>query len=108
MVRVAVPENDADLVLQGTRDIAVRPASDRARVLPARVEGYQPAMLDELAATEGVARFLAVLKTRNFRSMALLRSLGFAEAGPGDAALATVEPDETLMHRAATLAAAPR
>ena len=66
------------------------------------------AMLDELAATEGVARFLAVLKTRNFRSMALLRSLGFAEAGPGDAALATVEPDETLMHRAATLAAAPR
>ena len=38
VIRVAVPENEADLVLQGTRGIAVRAASLRAEARPARVE----------------------------------------------------------------------
>ena len=38
VIRVAVPEAEADLVLQGTRAIAVRAASRMAEVSPARVE----------------------------------------------------------------------
>jgi ribosomal-protein-alanine N-acetyltransferase len=41
-------------------------------------------MLAELAANYGVARFDATLKARNFRSLALLRSLGFESTGPVD------------------------
>jgi len=38
VIRVAVPENEADLVLQDTRAVAVRAASLRAEARPARVE----------------------------------------------------------------------
>ena len=39
------------------------------------------AMLAELAAAYGVHTFTATLKERNYRSLALLRSLGFERAG---------------------------
>ncbi len=57
------------------------------------------AMLDELREQHGVHTFLAVLKARNFRSEALLRSLRFE---PGDAqqqAQYRDEPDELVMVR---------
>jgi RimJ/RimL family protein N-acetyltransferase len=38
-------------------------------------------MLNELAVTYGVRTFVATLKERNYRSLALLRSLGFELAG---------------------------
>ena len=63
------------------------------------------AMLDELRVHHGVHTFVAVLKARNFRSEALLRSLGFE---PGDAdqqARYRDEPDELVMVRQAGLAA---
>ncbi len=42
VIRVVVPESEADLVLQRTRDVALRPASDPARLLPARIERIAP------------------------------------------------------------------
>ena len=62
-------------------------------------------MLEELRTHYGVRIFVAVLKARNFRSEALLRSLGFE---PGDAdqqARYRDEPDELVMVRRAVLAA---
>lgn len=41
-------------------------------------------MLNELAATYGVRTFVATLKERNYRSLALLRSLGFEHTGPNN------------------------
>ena len=63
------------------------------------------AMLDELREHHGVHTFVAVLKACNFRSEALLRSLGFE---PGDAqqqAQYRDEPDELVMVRLATVGA---
>jgi [ribosomal protein S5]-alanine N-acetyltransferase len=57
------------------------------------------AMLTELAETYGVHLFVAVLKTANFRSMGLLRSLGFAPGTPSDAATFGAEGDESIMVR---------
>ena len=57
------------------------------------------AMLVELEASYNVHTFIAVLKARNFRSKALLKSLGFS-AGTWRAALnPAADPDELVMHR---------
>ncbi|QYU70137.1 hypothetical protein J4558_08470 [Leptolyngbya sp. 15MV] len=42
VIRVIVPEGEADLVLSRTRDVAMRLASARAAVLPARVDRIAP------------------------------------------------------------------
>lgn len=55
------------------------------------------AMLQELQARYGVTNFIAVLKATNFRSMALLRKLGFFAASPEQQALHRDEPDELVM-----------
>jgi [ribosomal protein S5]-alanine N-acetyltransferase len=55
------------------------------------------AMLDELAGQYNVHTFLAVLKATNFRSLALLRHLGFSEGSPEQVAASAVDPDELLM-----------
>jgi RimJ/RimL family protein N-acetyltransferase len=57
------------------------------------------AMLAELASAYAVHRLLAVLKARNFRSVALLKHLGFSEATASQAAEAAAEPDELVMHK---------
>ena len=44
VVQVVVPEDSADLVLQGTRAVTVRTVSNMARVLPARVERIGPGL----------------------------------------------------------------
>jgi [ribosomal protein S5]-alanine N-acetyltransferase len=59
------------------------------------------AMLDELASEYRVHTFLAVLKARNYRSVALLHRLGFAPLNPESAATPNVEADEIIMQRAA-------
>jgi len=56
------------------------------------------AVLAELASGYAVHTYLAVLKTGNFRSLALLRHLGFTEAPEARVAASGVEPDELLMH----------
>jgi putative peptide zinc metalloprotease protein len=48
VIRVVIPESEADLVLQRTRDVALRTASDRATVLPARIERIVPGLQDSL------------------------------------------------------------
>jgi RimJ/RimL family protein N-acetyltransferase len=60
------------------------------------------AMQAELHRHHGVHRFAAVLKAANFRSVALLRSLGFVRADTALEAAWRDEPDEIMM----TLAAA--
>lgn len=55
------------------------------------------AMLDELAGSYGVQTFVAVLKTANFRSSGLLRSLGFEPGSAAEAAKFGAEPDEIVM-----------
>jgi RimJ/RimL family protein N-acetyltransferase len=55
------------------------------------------ALLDELAARHAVHTCLAVFKARNFRSEALLRSLGFQAAAAGAAPPAECDPDERVM-----------
>lgn len=55
------------------------------------------AMLQELALHHGVHTFVAVLKRANFRSMGLLRHLGFGPGDPVEAARYGVEADEALM-----------
>lgn len=42
VIRVAVPESEADLVLQRTRAVALRPASARHQAIPARIERIAP------------------------------------------------------------------
>lgn len=59
------------------------------------------AMLEELHAEYGVHSFVAVLKARNFRSEALLRSLGFAPADTAQQEQYRDGPDELVMVRAA-------
>ncbi len=55
------------------------------------------AMLSELAGQYEVRTFLAVLKASNYRSLALLRHLGFSAASQELVALAQPEPDELVM-----------
>lgn len=55
------------------------------------------AMIGELKAHYGVCECIAVFKARNFRSLALLRSLGFEQASPEHVAKAEPEPDERVM-----------
>ena len=57
------------------------------------------AMLEELIASYGVHTFVAVLKARNFRSLALLRSLGFTAELPTGLGPAAHEADELLMYK---------
>ena len=55
------------------------------------------AMLQELEDQYGVTNFIAVLKASNFRSMALLKKLGFSAASAEQQALLRDEPDELVM-----------
>lgn len=55
------------------------------------------AMLDELHSNHGVRLFVAVLKSANFRSLGLLRSLGFRVASSQEAAEFAPLPDESVM-----------
>ncbi|MCE9634311.1 MAG: GNAT family N-acetyltransferase [Planctomycetes bacterium] len=55
------------------------------------------ALLDELQSRYGVHLFAAVLKSANFRSLALLHSLGFRPASPAQAIEFGADPDETTM-----------
>lgn len=59
------------------------------------------AMLGELQTAYGVHTFVAVLKARNCRSLALLRSLGFQPASEQEEAEYRDEPDEVVMVRVA-------
>lgn len=60
------------------------------------------AMLLGLGRNYQVHTFVAALKQANFRSMGLLRKLGFAKALPGEGTAFEAEPDEFpfLLHRA--------
>jgi RimJ/RimL family protein N-acetyltransferase len=55
------------------------------------------AMLDELRANHGVTLFVAVLKARNFRSLALLRKLGFEAASDAQRGQFGGADDEQVM-----------
>jgi RimJ/RimL family protein N-acetyltransferase len=55
------------------------------------------AMMEELARSYQVDRFVAVLKAANFRSMGLLLHLGFEPADAAEAAPMPVEADELVM-----------
>jgi [ribosomal protein S5]-alanine N-acetyltransferase len=55
------------------------------------------AMIGELVEQHGVARFSAVLKRENRRSLRLLQKTGFTLASPAAHALREVERDEFLM-----------
>jgi ribosomal-protein-alanine N-acetyltransferase len=57
------------------------------------------AVLRELASTYAVRDAYAVLSTRNFRSAALLRKLGFAPVEAGALPAFEHDVDETVMHR---------
>jgi len=59
------------------------------------------AMLGELRAVYGVHTYVAVLKARNYRSLSLLRRLGFEPAGEQQQAEYRDEPDEVVMVRTA-------
>lgn len=62
------------------------------------------AVLDELAASYAVHTLVAVLKRANFRSMGLLRHLGFAPGTGDDAVTYEAAQDETVLLRRAVLA----
>jgi RimJ/RimL family protein N-acetyltransferase len=59
------------------------------------------AMLIELVQSYSVHTFVAVLKKANYRSMGLLRRLGFEHGTQADAELYEAEKDETVMLKAA-------
>ena len=58
-------------------------------------------MLSELESRYGVHTFVAVLKSANFRSVALLKHLGFAPGSARQMSEFEAEPDERLMVRSA-------
>ncbi len=60
------------------------------------------AVLDELVSQYSVRTFVAVLKTRNFRSLALLSHLGFTPGNSEQAVTYEAEQDEMLMVKAAS------
>jgi [ribosomal protein S5]-alanine N-acetyltransferase len=64
------------------------------------------AMLNELVVAYGVSAFVATLKASNYRSAALLRRLGFAEARSRRVSAETLDPDEIVMSKALSLDAA--
>ncbi|MBZ0269201.1 hypothetical protein K8I85_13690, partial [bacterium] len=53
----------------------------------------------ELETAYSVRVFLAILKVANYRSMALLRRLGFTPAGESQAAMLQPDPNETVMFK---------
>lgn len=55
------------------------------------------AMLEELRTAYSVSVFVAVLKAVNYRSLGLLRSLGFQPASPQQVVEFGAEPDEAVM-----------
>ena len=57
------------------------------------------AMMRELNAEYDVHTFLAVLKARNYRSLALLSHLGFVHGPPVNASALDIELDEVVMHK---------
>lgn len=59
------------------------------------------AMLGELKLQYSVREFIAVFKAKNYRSLALLQSLGFEQGGPEHVAVAEPEPDERVMFKRA-------
>jgi ribosomal-protein-alanine N-acetyltransferase len=60
------------------------------------------AVLEELALSYSVHTFVAVLKTANYRSMGLLRRLGFTLAQGEEARSYEAEQDETVLLKIAT------
>lgn len=60
------------------------------------------AMLVELVEAYAVHTFVAVLKARNHRSLALLRSLGFSEEVPPAQSPADIDPDELALYKPAS------
>lgn len=63
------------------------------------------AMLTELRIQYAVRLYVAVLKARNFRSVALLRKLGFEAASEAQVSEFGAEPDEVVMVKLAEPAA---
>ena len=59
-------------------------------------------MLEELAATYSVTKFVAVLKSANYRSLGLLRKLGFVTGTADDAETHGATSDELTLVREAT------
>jgi [ribosomal protein S5]-alanine N-acetyltransferase len=59
-------------------------------------------MLEELKSTYGVSTFVAVLKTRNYRSRALLTKLGFSDADAATSAMYRDSDDESVMIKSTT------
>ena len=55
------------------------------------------AMMEELVESYGVHTFVAVLKTANYRSLGLLRQLGFRPGTLADAELYEADQDETVL-----------
>lgn len=55
------------------------------------------AMLEELSSSYAVHTCVAILKSDNYRSMALLVRLGFSPASPSQATLHPAEVDESIM-----------
>ena len=62
------------------------------------------AMLEELRSAYGVHTFVAVLKAANYRSLGLLRRLGFTPASRHQVAEYGAEPDELAMVKAVGVA----
>jgi RimJ/RimL family protein N-acetyltransferase len=60
------------------------------------------AMLAQLVEAYGVRTFVAVLKARNHRSLALLRSLGFTAAVPPGQSAVGIDPDELALYKPAS------
>jgi RimJ/RimL family protein N-acetyltransferase len=60
------------------------------------------AILHELASHHGVNTFVAVLKEHNFRSLALLRQLGFAQSSPEQTIAFRADRDELVMVKVAS------
>ena len=58
-------------------------------------------MLEELSATYAVAKFVAVLKSANFRSLGLLRKLGFVAGSEADAEVYEATADELTLVKVA-------
>ena len=58
-------------------------------------------MLEELRSQYGVKLFVAVLKAANYRSLGLLRSLGFMTGSPEQSVEFEAEADEVVMIKAA-------
>jgi hypothetical protein len=61
-------------------------------------------MLEELRAAYNVQLFVAVLKGANYRSLALLRKLGFQAASAAQVVEFGAEPDEVVMVKLAARA----